>query len=39
MKATYFIHEKGLRMCTDELGWFIIFFTDLENIVFTSGVV
>jgi hypothetical protein len=38
MKAGYMLHENGLRVNTDELGWFMVLFDDFEKIVFTSGV-
>ncbi|KRX04688.1 hypothetical protein PPERSA_09480 [Pseudocohnilembus persalinus] len=31
------LHEKGLRIKSDQTGWFTLFFKDLKNVYFTSG--
>ena len=36
--ATYVLHERGLRITSDNLGWFIILFDTMEEIEIITGV-
>lgn len=37
LQCAYMIHERGLRVQNDQLGWLLVLFKDLSNIVFTSA--
>ena len=36
--ATYVLHERGLRVACDNLGWFIMLFDAMEDIEIITGV-
>ncbi|CAK91731.1 unnamed protein product (macronuclear) [Paramecium tetraurelia] len=35
--ASYILHENGIRIFTNELGWFFILFDQMKKIKFTQG--
>lgn len=37
-ESSYYLHEKGLRIYTQELGWMIVLFKDMKKIQIVQGV-
>lgn len=37
LDASYVYHEKGLRVSTSKIGWFLVLFKDMNNIRFTQS--